>query len=185
MAFSLLRRSVTRRIPALTAARVVLPSSRLTVSWRAMSSSAGPMKVQAAVARAPGMMLDPSAAFTLHVLTSCWTAGQPFTFDELTLRAPRDNEILVKVTATGPPPHFLFSQVSGNPGLTLLACFFAGVCHTDIAVKDRNLCAFPMVLGHEGVGIVERIGSRVTSVKVGDHVMMRYVCTNSTLCFVW
>ncbi|THC88752.1 hypothetical protein EYZ11_011802 [Aspergillus tanneri] len=40
-----------------------------------------------------------------------------------------------------------------------------GVCHTDPEG------AFPVILGHEGAGIVESIGPDVTNVKVGDHVI--------------
>ncbi len=127
----LLRRvSTVRRLPSvLSTSAVTYPSIAIRSFTTSLATrNGGAIKVQAAVARAP---------------------GQPFTFDELTLRAPKDDEILVKIHATG-------------------------VCHTDIAVKDRNLCAFPMVLGHEGVGVVEKIGSRVTTVKPGDHVMMSY-----------
>jgi Zn-dependent alcohol dehydrogenase len=47
----------------------------------------------------------------------------PFTVEKINLRDARHDEVLVRVVATG-------------------------VCHTDVAVKDRNLCAFPIVLGH-------------------------------------
>jgi hypothetical protein len=47
----------------------------------------------------------------------------PFTVERVNLRDARHDEVLVRVVSTG-------------------------VCHTDVAVKDRNLCAFPIVLGH-------------------------------------
>ena len=40
----------------------------------------------------------------------------------------------------------------------------------------------PIVLGHEGAGIVESIGEGVTNVKVGDHVIALYTCVPSLSC---
>lgn len=49
----------------------------------------------------------------------------------------------------------------------------SGVCHTDAAVRDGVIpTPLPAVLGHEGAGVVESIGSAVTSVAVGDHVVL-------------
>jgi aryl-alcohol dehydrogenase len=48
-----------------------------------------------------------------------------------------------------------------------------GVCHTDMAMRDAVYpIPMPVVLGHEGAGVVEAIGSNVTKVSVGDHVVM-------------
>lgn len=48
-----------------------------------------------------------------------------------------------------------------------------GVCHTDIASRDGQLPApFPAVFGHEGAGVVERVGVSVTKVAPGDHVVL-------------
>lgn len=55
------------------------------------------------------------------------SAAAPLTVERVSLRAPRPEEVLVRLVATG-------------------------MCHTDVAVKERGLCAFPMVLGHEGAG---------------------------------
>lgn len=51
-----------------------------------------------------------------------------------------------------------------------------GICHTDINFsKEKSMPElFPGVLGHEGAGIVERIGSEVSMVNVGDHVICCY-----------
>ena len=68
---------------------------------------------------------------------------------ELELRLPGPEEILVKVAATG-------------------------ICHTDVMSKVKDLCAFPIVLGHEGVGVVEHVGESVTEFAPGDHVIMTY-----------
>lgn len=49
----------------------------------------------------------------------------------------------------------------------------AGLCHSDVSVKDGTLpWPIPMILGHEGAGVVTEVGSRVTHVAVGDHVAM-------------
>jgi aryl-alcohol dehydrogenase len=54
----------------------------------------------------------------------------------------------------------------------IVAC---GICHTDLAVRDAQLpVPLPVVLGHEGAGIVEAVGSAVTSAKVGDRVVMSF-----------
>ncbi|MEU5402422.1 NAD(P)-dependent alcohol dehydrogenase [Streptomyces sp. NPDC005963] len=77
--------------------------------------------------------------------------GGPFVFEDLELDTRlRPDEVLVKVVATG-------------------------VCQTDIHVRDQALpVPLPAVLGHEGAGIVERVGDAVTSVAPGDHVVMSY-----------
>jgi aryl-alcohol dehydrogenase len=70
--------------------------------------------------------------------------------ETLDLEEPRDDEILVRVVATG-------------------------VCHTDIKVSTtEGMSPRPIVLGHEGAGIVERVGARVAKVKPGDSVVMTY-----------
>jgi S-(hydroxymethyl)glutathione dehydrogenase/alcohol dehydrogenase len=49
----------------------------------------------------------------------------------------------------------------------------AGVCHSDVSVIDGTIpFPTPVVLGHEGAGVVEDIGSAVRKVKVGDHVVL-------------
>jgi S-(hydroxymethyl)glutathione dehydrogenase / alcohol dehydrogenase len=74
--------------------------------------------------------------------------GQPLAVQELELAEPRAGEALVR----------------------LVAC---GVCHTDLYTAsgaDPSGYA-PTVLGHEGAGVVERVGEGVTSVAPGDHVV--------------
>lgn len=53
----------------------------------------------------------------------------------------------------------------------------SGICHTDLAAREQHL-PFPLpgVLGHEGAGVVEKIGSRVKKVKPGDHVALTWDC---------
>ncbi|NIA56927.1 NAD(P)-dependent alcohol dehydrogenase [Massilia sp. TW-1] len=79
------------------------------------------------------------------------TAGQPLQFESATLEAPRDNEVLVRMVATG-------------------------VCHTDMVIRDQQYkTPLPMILGHEGAGVIEQVGRNVTTVAPGDHVVMAYM----------
>jgi aryl-alcohol dehydrogenase len=49
------------------------------------------------------------------------------------------------------------------------------ICHTDVAVRDQHIPSpLPIVLGHEGTGVVERVGAKVTDIAPGDHVLMHY-----------
>jgi aryl-alcohol dehydrogenase len=74
----------------------------------------------------------------------------PMSLETLDLEDPRDDEVLVRLVATG-------------------------VCHTDIAMRDQTFpVPQPVVLGHEGAGVVERVGHAVTKVAPGDHVVMTY-----------
>ena len=74
--------------------------------------------------------------------------GQPLVVQELDLAEPREGEVLVR----------------------LAAC---GVCHTDLySASGADPSGYaPTVLGHEGAGVVERVGEDVTSVAPGDHVI--------------
>jgi aryl-alcohol dehydrogenase len=86
----------------------------------------------------------------------------PLSFETLDLEEPRDDEVRVRIVATG-------------------------VCHTDAAVRDQTIVAMPqpMVLGHEGAGIVEEAGSSVTKVKAGDRVILSGdSCGNCPSCQV-
>jgi len=53
-----------------------------------------------------------------------------------------------------------------------------GICHSDLSLRDAPvgmpLMIKPAVLGHEGSGIVERVGGEVTAVEPGDHVIMSF-----------
>lgn len=76
--------------------------------------------------------------------------GEPFRLETLELDEPRPDEVLVRVVATG-------------------------MCHTDLHVRDQAIpTPLPAVLGHEGAGIVERVGSAVTKVAPGDPVVMTF-----------
>jgi len=78
-------------------------------------------------------------------------AGAPLQIESATLGAPSPTEVRVRVVATG-------------------------VCHTDMVVRDQLFpTPLPIVLGHEGAGVVEAVGSAVTTVVPGDHVVMTYM----------
>ena len=73
----------------------------------------------------------------------------PLSLEEVSLAEPRTDEVLVKLVA-------------------------AGICHTDISMRDHIIypVPHPVVLGHEGAGIVERIGAGVTRLAPGDPVIL-------------
>lgn len=80
----------------------------------------------------------------------CRGHDHPFTIEPVELADLAEDEILVRIVA-------------------------CGICHTDLAVRDAQLpVPLPVVLGHEGAGIVEAVGSGVTSVKPGDRVVMSF-----------
>jgi len=59
-----------------------------------------------------------------------------------------------------------------QPGDVLVRLQASGLCHTDLEVMQGSLSyPLPIVLGHEGAGVVERVGAGVTRVKPGDHVV--------------
>lgn len=60
-----------------------------------------------------------------------------------------------------------------GPGDVKVKMVAAGVCHSDQSVLDGTIpFPTPVVMGHEGAGVVEEVGSEVTTVKVGDHVVV-------------
>lgn len=68
--------------------------------------------------------------------------------DEIEVRDPRPGEVRVRIVA-------------------------AGMCHSDVSVIDGTIpFPRPVVLGHEGAGVVEALGEAVTGVAVGDHVVL-------------
>jgi Zn-dependent alcohol dehydrogenase len=64
-----------------------------------------------------------------------------------------------------------------GPGEVLVGVAAAGVCHSDLHLADGHLGAgrHPMVLGHEGAGVVEEVGEGVTHVAPGDPVAFCFV----------
>ncbi|MER6529133.1 alcohol dehydrogenase catalytic domain-containing protein [Streptomyces sp. NPDC001508] len=60
-----------------------------------------------------------------------------------------------------------------GPGEVLVAVAAAGLCHSDLSVVDGTIpFPVPVVLGHEGAGVVEAVGVGVTHVAPGDHVAL-------------
>src|SRR4051794_4125892 len=60
-----------------------------------------------------------------------------------------------------------------GPGEVAVRIEAAGVCHSDVSVITGTIpFPTPVVLGHEGAGVVEGVGDLVTTVKVGDHVVL-------------
>jgi len=54
----------------------------------------------------------------------------------------------------------------------LVRIMASGLCHTDLEVIEGSLAyPMPIVLGHEGAGVVEAVDEGVTAVKPGDHVV--------------
>jgi len=60
-----------------------------------------------------------------------------------------------------------------GPDQVLIEVMASGLCHTDLSQLDGKAAPypFPVVVGHEGAGIVREIGTGVTSLAVGDHVV--------------
>ncbi len=80
----------------------------------------------------------------------CYAPNTPLVVEELDLDGPREGEVLVRIAS-------------------------AGVCHSDYHVmKGEWKPPLPMVLGHEGAGVVEAVGPGVTLSKPGDHVILNF-----------
>jgi S-(hydroxymethyl)mycothiol dehydrogenase len=78
-------------------------------------------------------------------------AGRPPVVEEITVDPPGAHEVLVRVEA-------------------------CGVCHTDLHVVETGGwgMAFPILLGHEGAGVVEEVGDEVSQVRPGDRVVVAW-----------
>ncbi len=62
-----------------------------------------------------------------------------------------------------------------EPGDVLVRVRASGLCHTDLEVIQGSLAyPMPIVLGHEGAGVVEAVGEGVSRVKPGDHVILSW-----------
>jgi S-(hydroxymethyl)glutathione dehydrogenase/alcohol dehydrogenase len=77
-----------------------------------------------------------------------WERGKPMSIEEAELDPPGPGEVLVEIRA-------------------------AGVCHSDLhPARDEWPMRTPIVLGHEGSGIVREVGPNVTRVRPGDHIVL-------------
>ncbi|MBI4935469.1 MAG: NAD(P)-dependent alcohol dehydrogenase [Actinobacteria bacterium] len=72
-----------------------------------------------------------------------------YTIERVELAAPAPDEVLVRIVG-------------------------AGMCHTDVLPRVSPIAAPPIVTGHEGAGVVEAVGAAVTTVAVGDHVVLSF-----------
>jgi aryl-alcohol dehydrogenase len=62
-----------------------------------------------------------------------------------------------------------------GPGDVRVAMKAAGICHTDLAFRDMELgTGLPIILGHEGAGVIDAVGAGVTAFAVGDRVALSY-----------
>ncbi len=90
-----------------------------------------------------------------------YRADAPLDITNVQLEGPREGEVLVEIHATG-------------------------VCHTDAYTLsgDDPEGLFPAILGHEGAGVVVDVGTGVTSVSAGDHVIPLYTpeCRQCKFC---
>lgn len=67
-----------------------------------------------------------------------------------------------------------------GPGEVLVTIRGVGMCHTDVIARDEEYpVPFPIVLGHEGAGIVEAVGAGIHHVSAGDHVVLTYASCGS------
>ncbi len=76
-----------------------------------------------------------------------YKVGEPLSVEQVELEDPQQGEVLVRIVG-------------------------AGVCHTDVGHARTGRAPMPMVFGHEGAGIVQKLGPGVDRVKVGDHVIL-------------
>jgi S-(hydroxymethyl)glutathione dehydrogenase/alcohol dehydrogenase len=80
-----------------------------------------------------------------------YAPNQPLVVEDIDIDEPQANEVVVKTLASG-------------------------VCHSDLHfMEGKYPYPVPTVLGHESAGVVEKVGSSVTKVKVGDRVVVAFV----------
>ncbi|KIL49331.1 NAD(P)-dependent alcohol dehydrogenase [Jeotgalibacillus soli] len=76
--------------------------------------------------------------------------GEPFRITDIKIDDPKPGEVLVRLVGTG-------------------------ICHTDLLAQSQAYpVPLPAVLGHEGAGVIEKVGLGVTHIEVGDHVVLTY-----------
>jgi S-(hydroxymethyl)glutathione dehydrogenase / alcohol dehydrogenase len=90
-------------------------------------------------------MSTPIRAAVLHEF------GQPLVIEDLELDPPKTGEVLIRMAASG-------------------------VCHSDLHVAQGiHPTSLPVVLGHEGAGVVEEVGPGVAGLAPGDHVLLTWL----------
>jgi Zn-dependent alcohol dehydrogenase len=75
--------------------------------------------------------------------------GGPFLIEDVEVQSPIGAEVLVRIVGVG-------------------------MCHTDLVARDGFPVPMPIVLGHEGSGVVEAVGPEVKGLSVGDHVVLSF-----------
>lgn len=94
-----------------------------------------------------------------------YEANTPLQIEDVSLDRPKDDEVLVRVTATG-------------------------ACHSDYHVMDGSWHGtgypMPIILGHEAAGVVEEVGARVRTTQPGDHVVLSFApnCGRCRMCTI-
>jgi NDMA-dependent alcohol dehydrogenase len=92
-----------------------------------------------------------------------WEYGRDWEVEEVTLDEPRSGEVLVRLNASG-------------------------LCHSDehVRVGDLPMESLPAIGGHEGAGVIERIGPDVRGLAEGDHVVLSFIpaCGRCRWCAV-
>ncbi|RUT76931.1 NAD(P)-dependent alcohol dehydrogenase [Marinobacter sp. NP-6] len=77
------------------------------------------------------------------------TVGSSFSIEPVNITPPKGDEVLIKISGVG-------------------------VCHTDLVCRDSFPVPLPIILGHEGSGIVEAVGEDVVGLAPGDHVVLSF-----------
>jgi aryl-alcohol dehydrogenase len=114
-----------------------------------------PIRQHVALGRTSGRSMALGSLFEIGASVDIRAAvvrkpGTSFVLESLRLGQPKPDEVLVRIVATG-------------------------LCHTDLYIaRGLHPPAAPAVLGHEGAGIVEAVGSRVSKLAVGDHVVLSF-----------
>ena len=80
--------------------------------------------------------------------------GGPFRIENVEIAEPRSSEVLVRMVGVG-------------------------MCHTDLVARDGFPVPMPIVLGHEGSGVIEALGPDVEGLAIGDHVVLSFNSCNA------
>jgi len=79
-------------------------------------------------------------------------------FEEVELDDPQENEVLVEVKATG-------------------------ICHTEFGIQHQHIATpMPIALGHEGAGVIKKVGANVKEFSPGDHVVITFASCGECRC---
>lgn len=127
---------------------------KLAICKGTVNGNRAKLQARAPQGRGQGFQL-PGGRFRRNVAAGMMTIqaalarnSGPFRIEPVEIEPPRPGELLVRIVASG-------------------------ICHTDIEFTGYGQGA-PLILGHEGAGIIEQTGSRVTDFQPGDHVVLSY-----------